>query len=134
VTAEDLAEMQAILDELGEAALVRDEPGKIVELDLAFHDYLCRLADHSRLYAAWESVSTQARVLIALTSKTHYDHPQEPKELHQRILDACRKQDLASGEQSLREHLLDAQRRARMALDSLRKSWRANATQGERVR
>ena len=42
-------QMQEILDELGRAALEKQEPERIVDLDLSFHDYICRLADHSRL-------------------------------------------------------------------------------------
>lgn len=119
-TEQDLVEMQRIVDDLGQAALDRSEPGKIVELDLLFHESLCQVADHSRLYFAWQSMNTQARVLIGLTSRTHYDHPEQPKELHQRILEAIRAKDLEEAEKILTDHILDAQRRALMALGRLR--------------
>jgi DNA-binding GntR family transcriptional regulator len=119
-TEEDMRKMQNIVDELGRATLEKHEPERIVELDLAFHDCICRMADHSRLYAAWRSTSTQARVLVGLTSKTHYNHPEEPKELHEAILEAIRTDDLPLAEEHLTNHILDAQQRAVMALTLLR--------------
>lgn len=113
--------LESILNELGQAALERREPERIVELDLSFHDYICRLADHSRLYSAWHSVSTQARILVGLTSKTHYGHPEEPKELHMLILEAIRHHDLPLGTKYLTDHIKDAQSRAAMALENLRR-------------
>ncbi len=108
------------LDELGRATLEKREPVRIVDLDLSFHDNICRLADHGRLYAAWHSVSTQARVLAGLTSKTHYNHPEEPKELHLVILEAMRAGDLARATEYPTNHILDAQERAVRALAMLR--------------
>lgn len=121
-TDKDLVEMQRIVDELGAAALEKREPERIVELDLSFHACICRVADHSRLYAAWQGTRTQARLLVGLTSKTHYDHPEEPKELHQSILEAIRDQDLTRAQEILTDHILDAQRRANMALERLRQA------------
>ena len=114
-TDQDLAEMQQIVDELGQAALEQREPERIVALDLSFHESLCRMADHTRLYATWRSTSTQAQVLIGLTSRTHYHRPEHPKELHQRILEAIRAEDLEGGVALLSDHILDAQRRAMLA-------------------
>ena len=120
-TETDNARLQSILDELGQATLEKREPERIVDLDLSFHDYICRLADHSRLYGAWHSVSTQARVLVGLTSKTHYSHPEEPKLLHMLILEAIRHHDLPLGTKYLTDHINDAQSRAATALENLRR-------------
>lgn len=119
-TEEDIRQMQSILDELGRATVEKQEPERIVELDLSFHDYICRMADHSRLYAAWRSANTQAQVLVGLTSKTHYDHPEEPRQLHLVILEAIRTHDLPLAEECLTNHILDAQLRAVRALALLR--------------
>lgn len=114
-TEQELDSMQRIVDALGQAALERREPDRIVELDLSFHESLCRMADHGRLYAAWHSTSTQARVLIGLTSRTHYHQPEQPKELHLRILETIREKDMSRGEAYLTDHILDAQRRAMLS-------------------
>lgn len=120
ISENELAEMQRMVDELGEAALQQNEPERIVALDLSFHELICRAADHSRLYSAWRSIRAQTQVMIGVTSKTHCNHPEQPKELHQRILDAIRDKDLEGAEATLAGHLLDAQRRASVALSKSR--------------
>lgn len=121
-TEKDLAEMQRVLTKLDEAARQKSDPEKIITLDLSFHELICCVADHSRLYSAWNSMRLQTQLLISLTSRTHYDHPNQPGELHQRILDAIRdaNKDLKRAEATLTDHILDAQRRAHMALSVLR--------------
>lgn len=122
ITDQDIAAMQRIVDDLGEAVLQQRDLATVITLDLSFHEFICRLADHSRLYSAWNSMRWQTWMLIGLTSKTHYNFPEQPKELHQRVLDAIRNKDLNQAEAHLREHILDAQQRAGTALRSLRSS------------
>ena len=119
LTEQDLAEMQRILDELGEAARQNRDYGMMVELDFSFHELICRVADHSRLYTAWNNMRQQTRLLIGMTSRTHYDNPEQPREFHLRILDAIRDHDFQRAEAHLTEHILDAERRARTALQTL---------------
>jgi DNA-binding GntR family transcriptional regulator len=119
-TEKDLAEMQRVLAELDDAARQKSDPEKIITLDLSFHELICCVADHSRLYSAWNNMRLQTQLLISLTSRTHYDHPEQPGELHQRILDAVLDKDLKRAEATLTDHILDAQRRAHMALSVLR--------------
>jgi DNA-binding GntR family transcriptional regulator len=119
-TEEDIAEMQSVIDRLDEAAHQKSDPGTIVSLDLSFHELICRIADHGRLYSVWKSMLLQTQILIGVTSRTHYQYPEQPKKLHQAILDAIRDKDLKRAESSLVDHILDAQRRAYMALRTLR--------------
>lgn len=113
---EDFAAMQRIVDQLGEAAWQQNDPTKVVALDGAFHDFIIRKADHGRLYSVWDSMRLQTQLLIGVTSRTHYDDPEQPRELHQRILDAVRNRDVGRSEVSLTEHILEAQCRAYAAL------------------
>ncbi|MGQ9583830.1 MAG: GntR family transcriptional regulator [Anaerolineae bacterium] len=122
VTEEGLEEMQRVVDQLAESALRLDAPEETVALDLSFHELVCRAADHSRLHSAWDSLRMQNQLLISVTARTHYTHPDQPGKLHQRILDAIRERDLARAEAILTEHMADAERRARMALWGLRSS------------
>ena len=113
---EDYEQMQRLIDALAKAAADQTDPGTIVDLDLAFHELICRLADHSRLLSAWNSLRMQTQILVGVTSRTHYDNPDEPRERHQVILDAMRAKDVARAQQVLQEHVTDAQERARTAL------------------
>lgn len=114
-------EMQQIVDDLGEAVRDGRSQNEVATLDLAFHELICQQGDHSRLYSAWNSMRLQTWLLIGLTSKTEYDHPEQPREFHQEILDAILDQDLDRAESLLRSHILDAQERALVAMKAARK-------------
>ena len=115
-TDEDFEQMQRVVDALAKAAADKTDPGTIVDLDLAFHEQICRLADHSRLLSAWLSLRMQTQMLVGVTSRTHYDNPDEPRERHQVILDAMRAKDVLRAQQVLQDHVTDAQERALTAL------------------
>jgi len=119
-TEEDITEMQEVIDRLGEATYQRSDLGTIVSLDLSFHEFICRNADHERLYSVWDSMRLQTQILIGVTSRTHFEYPDQPKKLHQIILDAIRDKDLKRAESSVTDHVLDAQQRALTALSALR--------------
>ena len=116
VVAEDIEEMQFVVDALGDAVRHGSAQNEVTSLDLSFHDLIVRKADHDRLYSAWNSMRLQTWLLIGLTSKTEYDYPDQPKEFHQTILDAILAKDLEQAEAVLREHIIDAQARAQDAL------------------
>ena len=113
---EDFEQMQRLVDALAKAAADKTDPGTIVDLDLAFHEHICRLADHSRLLSAWNSLRMQTQILVGVTSRTHYENPDEPRERHQVILDAMRAKDVLQAQKVLAEHMMDAQQRALTAL------------------
>src|SRR5712692_1931419 len=52
VTKENLAELDALIEEMRTAAHA-EEPDALIELDLEFHRRLCELSAHQRLYEAW---------------------------------------------------------------------------------
>lgn len=128
VTEEDLSEMQNIVDALGQVALEKKDSEAIVGTDLLFHEFVCRLADHGRLLSAWTSLRMQTQLLVGVTSKTHYDDPDQPKEWHQRILDSIRNKELEQAQATLKEHLIDAKERAKRALQELRADQEGEAT------
>jgi DNA-binding GntR family transcriptional regulator len=70
------------------------------------------------------------QMLIGWTSTTHYRYPDQPRELHQQIVDALRDQDLARGEAVLTEHIADAHQRALLARQSLRSSSTVDENEG----
>lgn len=119
-TPDDLAEMQRLVDRLGELTASRSDPAEVVKLDLIFHERICRAAGSGRLYQVWESTRFQTQLLIGLTSRTHFDQPGEPRQLHQEILNAIKAGDLPCAELLIANHLEDARRRACRALQQLR--------------
>ena len=116
---EEIAEIQAIVDEIGAAVEQGSDSMTVVALDLRFHESLCRAADHTRLFNAWNSIRWQTQLLMRITTQTHYRQPREPQQYHQRILDAIRTRDLAEAQVELSAHINDAMRRARDAMESL---------------
>ena len=111
-TTDDFDKLQKIVDDLGEQAIRRDDFDSLVNLDFYFHEYMVARANHSRLLNAWKSIRMQTRLLIGITSKTYDEYPQQPRELHQEILNAIRNRDFATAEKALTDHILDAQQRA----------------------
>lgn len=115
-----IAELQALVDQLGVAMRGKADVGGIIALDLGFHDKICRMADHERLYEAWNSMRLQTWLLIGLTSRIQFDSPDQPQDIHQTILNAIRAGDEACAAASLTEHLLGAEERAHVAWQMLR--------------
>jgi DNA-binding GntR family transcriptional regulator len=115
----NIDQLQSIVDELGKAILRFDGFDSMVTLDLSFHEYIVFMANHSRLYKAWKSISMQSRLLIGITSRTYYQSPLVPKELHQEILDAIKSGDANTAEKKMRDHFVDAQQRAMDGKDYL---------------
>ena len=116
ITDSQIARMQEIVDALGSLAQEQPTSFRIVEQDLLFHEAICQVAEHSRLYQVWNSMRWQTQLLIGLTIKTHYERPEEPKLYHQAILQAIRTRDATEAEKLMTEHIRDAQRRALQAL------------------
>jgi DNA-binding GntR family transcriptional regulator len=120
LTDEQAELFQETVDQIGKAAHQPEERSQLVALDLSFHDRICQVADHGRLYSAWNSMRLQTAMLISLTSLTHINYPDQHQETHQRILDAMRTRNFAQADLLLREHIREAERRAHLALRASR--------------
>jgi DNA-binding GntR family transcriptional regulator len=117
---EDYAQMQNLVDSLAAASRPMVRQPRIVEADLSFHEFICRLADHSRLLFAWNSLRRQTQMLLGITSRTYDDQPDEPRQRHQRILDYMKGKDIEKAQQVLVDHMQDAQERALRTLRTYR--------------
>ena len=120
ISEEDLGGMQRLVDDLGAVISARATRLEVVQRDMAFHETICRLADHTRLYSAWNSMRWQTRLLIGITSETHSGHPEEQREYHQVILNAIRGNDVGAAESAMVLHIQDAEQRALAAMHALR--------------
>jgi len=115
-TEKDFAHLESIAHQLGEAVLRQDDQLSIVNLDLSFHEYIYHIADHSRMYAIWKTIRAQTQLLISVTSKTNYEYPTQPMQLHIKLIEAFRSGDLKESETRILNHINDAQTRATEAL------------------
>jgi DNA-binding GntR family transcriptional regulator len=106
VTAQDIAEMEKALTELGRA-LTADDARRTGEADIRFHRAIVRAADHRRLHEAWEVYADQTLLLMQELSHSHPE-VQAPSGWHGKILRALAERDSATAVQLLREHLAAA--------------------------
>lgn len=68
---DEVAAMRAIIEEM-RVAVETDQKAKLVRLDIDFHDQVFLLADHSRLYTAWQAIKWQV-ALFLLTRRVKVD-------------------------------------------------------------
>jgi DNA-binding GntR family transcriptional regulator len=76
---------------------------ELLEMDLAFHEKLCELADNDKLLQTWRSQMAQLRRLLVL-SAAYLEDPGGIANGHQRIVDAILVRDIAKARIVLREH------------------------------
>lgn len=76
---------------------------ELLEMDLAFHEKLCELADNDKLLQTWRSQMAQLRMLLVL-SDAYLEDPGGIANGHQRIVDAILERDIAKARIVLREH------------------------------
>ncbi len=120
-TAEDYRNLQRIVDQITAAIAQGKESYEVVALDFEFHEYICRGADHSRLYSTWSSMRWQTITLMGVTTKTHFSTTSHPQDLrHQHILDAIIGRDLVAAQMALTAHIREGDTRARHGLQALR--------------
>ncbi len=91
VTKENLAELDALIEEMRRAA--RDEePDTLIELDLEFHRRLCELSGHRRLYEAWHRLASPIRLFLTMAIPK-YLSLHDAAESHPPIVRALRRRD-----------------------------------------
>jgi len=98
----EIAPLQRMVDQMREW---RPEDGRVelLEMDLAFHERLCELADNEKLLQTWRSQMAQLRMLLVL-SDAYLEDPGGLARGHQRIVDAIHNRDVAKARVVLQEH------------------------------
>jgi len=108
VSSTDFDEMQATIDTMAsylERGLTEQEA---TELDVRFHDILCRSASHKRLYDFWENLRPQIHIFLLSRAAADADFRQYAVESHQAILDAIRDKDEVRAIATLEDHIQGA--------------------------
>lgn len=103
-----LALKQAVAD-MAQAAQEGDLQ-RVADLDIAFHETLCRLSGHSRLLDTWLGMIVQIRIFIDLTHAL-YRPIEEMIRLHAEIVGYIENRQGREASEALTEHILDAGQR-----------------------
>lgn len=105
----DIDALQSIVDEMRKQASEDVSPDQN-QLDLKFHQTVCELSGNHKLVEAWERLSTQVRMVLALKNLVYNDAQTIPQG-HQRVVDAIRQRDAAAAQQILAEHIAASAKR-----------------------
>lgn len=105
-TPEDLAEMQAVVDDMT-VRLVQGvmSEQEAAELDLRFHDVLYRISGHQRLLSYWTTLRPQIYVFLLSRNVASADFREAMVRGHQAILDAIKDRDKVKAQSMVEEHL-----------------------------
>jgi len=106
LSVETLATLQELVDEMNDAADTNDM-GMLVERDLEFHKTLVIQAEHGRLLEAWQRLSAQLRLFMAMKDKL-YENPHDVADTHIPLLDALSAGDVEEAQSIIGEHILEA--------------------------
>jgi DNA-binding GntR family transcriptional regulator len=91
---EDFEQLERYADEQQEAIEARDFE-QSVELDLAFHQFICHKSGHERLEKMWQSLRSQMRVLFNICLNSSPDHISHTASTdHAALVEALRQRDI----------------------------------------
>jgi len=109
VTPQTVLLLQQAVTDMAQAARQGDLQ-RVADLDIAFHETLCRLSGHSRLLETWLSMIVQIRIFIDLTHALY--HPIEDMiSLHAEIVRYIENRQGREAGEALTQHILDAGQR-----------------------
>lgn len=101
----EIAEMQAIVDDIAQRQNRGISEQEAAELDLDFHDLIYRAARHRRLLETWNTLRPQIHILLLNRNVAAGDFRQIVAPSHQVILDAIRARDEARAVELTLDHL-----------------------------
>ena len=105
-TDEQLAELDEIVSTMVARRGGNYTQQEATDIDLEFHDTLCRISGHSRVLMAWRAVRAQVRLLI-LSHRTLQpaDFRERAVDWHQQLATALRQRDVDLARAVLHTHL-----------------------------
>lgn len=108
-TETDLKELYMLTYQMGEAAL-NNNVNNFINLDLMFHDLICRRCEHAQLKKIIDGVHLQTRLFMNMSKWHLAAHSQLNREMnaHQPILEAFRARNHEEAEMKMREHIIMA--------------------------
>ena len=104
-TPADLAEMQAILDDMRTRIEQGISEQEAAELDLRFHDVLYRSSGNQRLLTFWTTLRPQIYIFLLSRNVANSDFRESVVRGHRDILDAISDRDAARAQAVIEGHL-----------------------------
>lgn len=80
---------------------------RLADLDISFHETLCRASNHNRLFEIWSSMVSQIRLCIDL-AHTLYLPAEEIIGLHIELVEHIANRETQAAGQTVAQHILDA--------------------------
>jgi DNA-binding GntR family transcriptional regulator len=113
------ARLEAALEAIGTAADAGDAR-QVARCDLAFHNLLYELADHTLLMRAWrENLYGKLQILLNVSTRTLLSLSDAERQ-HRQLLEPILAGDESFAKKRIRRHIEEAAVRARLGLDDTR--------------
>lgn len=107
----DLEEMQRLIDDM-EASIVSGNVKRFTDSDLTFHRKILIIAGSQRLIEMWEMLARPLRPLLIMGATSDVNVVENMGPRHQTLVAAYRSKDITQAEQMLKTHLVEAERRS----------------------
>jgi DNA-binding GntR family transcriptional regulator len=101
-----IAELSQVIGQMTTRSQQGYTPAEATDLDLDFHQTLCRISGHSRVLVAWTGLRGQVRLLL-LTHRilNPMDFREHAVDWHRQLVDAMLQRDSQVAAEVLRNHL-----------------------------
>jgi DNA-binding GntR family transcriptional regulator len=99
-TAEQVAQLEENIQTMQATATA----GQVADLDLQFHELLVRFANHKRLYACWQTLKTQIKLLMVGHNLRERRARQQTVENHRQLMRWIKARDEARAVDHVQRH------------------------------
>jgi DNA-binding GntR family transcriptional regulator len=104
-TPTDLAELQTVVDTMAACIERGITEQEAAELDLSFHDLMCRISGHGRLSAYWQTLRPQIYVFMLSRNVASADFNSVTVRGHRELVDAIEAGDATQATSLIEGHL-----------------------------
>jgi DNA-binding GntR family transcriptional regulator len=117
-TDEQIEELTQVIEKMMAVMKQGYAQPEATDLDLDFHETLCRISGHGRVLAAWTALRAQVRLIILTHGVLQpMDLRENAAEWHRMLVDAVRKRDVEAAREVLRHHLAASYASVRKAIE-----------------
>jgi DNA-binding GntR family transcriptional regulator len=117
-TDEQIEELTQVIEKMMAVMKQGYAQPEATDLDLDFHETLCRISGHGRVLAAWTALRAQVRLIILTHGVLQpMDLRENAAEWHRMLVDAVRKRDVEAAHEVLRRHLAASYASVRQAIE-----------------